>query len=187
MLFHLDDQDLITTLRIESNLDRRKILWSIEKMKNIKFVKKDNDYDILSSQEDTTVSCKDEASEKIPSVDDFFDEVQKGRLRSLQESVNNGFDVNLTNGNGDTPLMIAILHGNRKLIDFLVHKGANVNHVNINGNSALHFALAYDKTGQIGEYLIEKGADDSIKNSNVLTPYEGLDRDNKEILKSKRT
>lgn len=40
--------------------------------------------------------------------------------------------------------------------------------------TALHFALAFDKDGSLGEYLIEHGADDSIENIDGLTPYDGV-------------
>ena len=41
-------------------------------------------------------------------------------------------------------------------------------------HKALHFALAFDKDGSLGEYLIEHGADDSIENIDGLTPYDGV-------------
>ena len=42
------------------------------------------------------------------------------------------------------------------------------------GNTALHFALAYDATGQLAEFLIENGADATLENNCGLTPHEGL-------------
>ena len=44
------------------------------------------------------------------------------------------------------------------------------------GNTALHYAYAY-KFETLGEYLLSKGADDSITNAEGLTCYEGLDQD----------
>ena len=41
-------------------------------------------------------------------------------------------------------------------------------------NTALHYAMAYDPSGELGEYLIEKGADDTLENVFHLTPYDGL-------------
>jgi hypothetical protein len=37
----------------------------------------------------------------------------------------------------------------------------------------LHFAFGYGYT-EAGEYLVKKGADDSIRNKDGLTCYEGL-------------
>lgn len=47
---------------------------------------------------------------------------------------------------------------------------------NLRGNTALHYAYAYKFTS-LAEYLISKGADDSITNHEGLTCYEGLDAD----------
>lgn len=63
---------------------------------------------------------------------------------------------------------------NKRIMEMLVDRGANVNHQNKTGNTALHYAMAYDPEGKIGEYLIEKGADDTIANAHGLTPYDGL-------------
>ena len=41
-------------------------------------------------------------------------------------------------------------------------------------NTALHYAMAYDPSGELGEYLIEKGADDTLENVFHLTPYDGV-------------
>lgn len=49
-----------------------------------------------------------------------------------------------------------------------------MNHQNAQGNSALHFALAFDSEGLLGEYLIEHGADDTLENIEGLTPYDGV-------------
>lgn len=56
----------------------------------------------------------------------------------------------------------------------LLVRGANINHQNAQGNTALHFALAFDTDGVLGEYLIEHGADDTIENIDGLTPYDGV-------------
>lgn len=46
----------------------------------------------------------------------------------------------------------------------LIARGASVNHQNAQGNTALHFAMSFDKEGLIAKYLIQNGADDTIKN-----------------------
>ena len=53
---------------------------------------------------------------------------------------------------------------NKRIVEKLIIRGANVNHQNAQGNTALHFALAFDTQGMIGEFLIEHGADDTIEN-----------------------
>jgi len=56
----------------------------------------------------------------------------------------------------------------------LLLRGANVNHQASNGNTALHFALAFDTEGMLGEYLIEHGADDTLENMEGMTCYDGV-------------
>ena len=64
-----------------------------------------------------------------------------------------------------------------KVAKILLHRGAKVNHTNSNGNSALHFAFAYDTSGEIAQFLIENGADDSLVNVYGLSPYDGIGAD----------
>lgn len=63
------------------------------------------------------------------------------------------------------------------MVELLIQRRANVNHKNAHGNTALHFAMAYDTEGSIGEFLIEKGADDTIENIYGLSPYDGISPD----------
>lgn len=58
------------------------------------------------------------------------------------------------------------------IVEFLVKRGANVNHSNATGNTPLHFAMSYDTSGKMGEYLINNGADDTIENKQGLSPCE---------------
>lgn len=43
----------------------------------------------------------------------------------------------------------------------------------LNGQTGLHYAFAYGFE-ELAKYLLDKGADDSIKNGSGLTCYEGL-------------
>lgn len=58
------------------------------------------------------------------------------------------------------------------VVEFLVQRGADVNHSNATGNTPLHFAMSYDTSGKMGEYLINNGADDTIENKQGLSPCE---------------
>lgn len=75
---------------------------------------------------------------------------------------------------GNTLLLVAAQNSNRKLVEKLVVRGSNVNHQSVAGNTALHFALAFDPDGGMGEYLIEHGADDTLENCDGKTAYDGL-------------
>lgn len=73
----------------------------------------------------------------------------------------------------NTCLHVACQNGNKLMVKNLLRNGANMNVVNARGNTALHFAYAYGYRG-LGDYIISKGADDSIKNVDGLSCYEGL-------------
>ena len=72
-------------------------------------------------------------------------------------------------------LIVAAQNKNRKLVETLITRGANINHQNKEGNTALHFVLEYDPKGTLAEYLIERGADDAIENAIGNTPYDGIE------------
>ena len=51
----------------------------------------------------------------------------------------------------------------------------DINHQNNLGNTPLHYAMAYEPEGSLGEYLIGRGADDMIENNDGLSPYDGIE------------
>jgi ankyrin repeat protein len=110
----------------------------------------------------------------VPSLDTVFSQARNGRVKRVEESLNLGFQIDAEDEKGNTLLLVATQNSNKKLVEMLLLRGANINHQNALGNTALHFALAFDKEGAIGEYLIEHGADDSIENIQGLTPYDGV-------------
>lgn len=60
------------------------------------------------------------------------------RLQSLIEA---GINVNVTNVNNTTPLIIAAITGNIAVVDMLIRAGANINAADNNGDTALTVAL----------------------------------------------
>lgn len=110
----------------------------------------------------------------VPDLDTVFSQARNGRLKRLVESIDAGFGIDEEDDKGNTLLLIACQNVNVKMVEFLVSKRANVNHKNAQGNTPLHFAMAYDADGALGEYLIARGADDTIENTFGLTPYDGL-------------
>ena len=53
------------------------------------------------------------------------------------------FHVNKTDDKGNTLLTVAAQNGRQKVAALLIRKGANPNHQNMQGNTALHFSMAY--------------------------------------------
>ncbi|KAF4135768.1 Ankyrin repeats domain-containing protein [Phytophthora infestans] len=107
-------------------------------------------------------------------VDTVFSQARNGRMKRLVESLDAGFPIDGEDDKGNTLLLLACQNVNQKMVELLVARRANVNHCNAQGNTPLHFAMAYDSEGVLGEYLIAHGADDTIENNSGLTPYDGL-------------
>eukprot|EP01041_Mallomonas_annulata_P003889 gene3889-7762_t len=169
-LMELREEDLMQVLGIEHKLHVRKILVSREKLKP------------LTEQEKRMVAiveheAKADALRKaagIPDLDTVFSQARNGRIKRLEESLNLGFPVDMEDERGHTLLLVAAQNSNKRMVEMLLARGANINHQNTLGNTALHYAMAFDTDGLLGEYLIERGADDTLENADGMTPYDGI-------------
>eukprot|EP01041_Mallomonas_annulata_P000402 gene402-729_t len=70
-----------------------------------------------------------------------------------------------------TPLMFASALGIEEAVAVLIHAGADLNAVDLNGNTALHYAYAYSAVG-IASTLECHGADTRIENGFHLSPLD---------------
>ena len=87
------------------------------------------------------------------------------------------FHINQADDNGNSLILTAAQNGLLSVSKLLTSRGANVNHQNSRGNTALHYALAYNFT-ELAEWLVSAdgaGAEDTIMNQDGLTPYDGLE------------
>ena len=84
--------------------------------------------------------------------------------------------VDTEDEHGNTPLLLAAQQGSKRLLKELMRRGATLDHQNHAGSTALHFLFAY-RHQELGEYMLGKGADNSILNAEGLTCYEGLHKD----------
>lgn len=110
----------------------------------------------------------------VPSLDTVFSQARNGRIKRIEESLNAGFPIDAEDERGNTLLLVACQNSNKRLVEMLLVRGAAINHQNAQGNTALHYAFAFDSEGKIGEYLIERGADDTIDNIEGMTCYDGV-------------
>ena len=173
-LLELREEDLATVLGVEHKLHRRKIMLSREKLKPLS-VKEERDQQRALHEED---AIKAREIAKIPNKDIVFSQVRHGKLMKIEGSLEYGFNIETEDEAGNTILMVAVQNNHRKIVEFLIRRGSNIQHFNKNGNTALHFAFAYDKSGLMGEFLIENGADDTVENFLGLTPYDGIGENN---------
>ena len=76
----------------------------------------------------------------------------------LQKLIASGHSVNMTDDDGETPLMRAAERGNLRAVDALITAGANVNAQDEDGNTALMDAADEGHTAVVLR-LIQAGAD----------------------------
>ena len=93
--------------------------------------------------------------------------ILNGNLELVKCLIANGADVNMTDNVGDTPLSIALNHGEHKIASYLLAncKNINVNIINSEGESCLHAALKcfkkvnFQDTADLVKKLINSGAE----------------------------
>lgn len=78
--------------------------------------------------------------------------------------INDGADVNVTNSNGETPLINAMRFGRLELAILLIAHGADFNATDNGGTSALALA-AGDGYSNMTQLLVEKGANAKYPNA----------------------
>ena len=169
-LLELREEDLIQVLGMEHKLHVRKVILGRDKLKPLSegdVVKK-----ALVLREEAAAAERDGVA--IPSTDVVFSQARNGRLKRLEESLNMGFPVDKEDEKGNTLLSLASQNLNQKLCEILISRNADINHRNAQGNTPLHFAMAYDSEGTLAEYLIQQGADDTIENALGCTAYDGI-------------
>lgn len=83
-----------------------------------------------------------------------------------------GVDVNITNNNNETPLMLAAQRGMIRSIQFLKLKDVDPNLQDVNGYTALHHAVDRHKVNAVREILLFDNVNLDIKANNQLTARE---------------
>ena len=82
--------------------------------------------------------------------------------------IENGAKVNVSDKYGDTPLHYAAYTGDEKTLNLLIDKKADVNAVNISGETPLYEALVNNE--KLTKLLIDKGAKVNVENKEKITP-----------------
>ena len=80
--------------------------------------------------------------EKSPEgIKAMFYAIEKDNLVYAQKVLSMGFDPNLLNDNGYSPLQYASMRGNAQMVELLLRNGANVGMMSKDGESAMELAL----------------------------------------------
>jgi len=105
--------------------------------------------------------------------------MEKKRFYLAKQFIEAGVDVNYRyslsrkDADGMTPLLYAVKWNNFEMTKLLVEKGANINSMMVNGNTALTIAFI-NRNDEISNYLIEHGAKETINNVNQRSQNAGI-------------
>ena len=95
-------------------------------------------------------------------------DVEKSKRNKIAlDLIKKGFDVNLKDKNGQTPLHSAAQEKDKDICEILINAGAKINEKDKWGNTPLSVAITQglDEKGEIINLLLNKGADPLIKNN----------------------
>jgi len=84
--------------------------------------------------------------------------------------IGNDFDVKAADNQGRTGFQLAVIREDWKFITALADKGADINHQDLMGNTALHYAVVGIDPKKTVEYLLSKKASPNIANRRGQTP-----------------
>ena len=100
----------------------------------------------------------------------IFSYARHNRRAELKQLLDEeGVDPEMRDWAGNTILIIACQNGLKNMLKAILQRGGIMDTANDKGNTGLHFASAYGYAETLGEYLISKGADDTIRNHKGLT------------------
>jgi hypothetical protein len=100
---------------------------------------------------------------KFDANEPAFSSARHGHLEALQEALEDGLSPDTADHNGNSFLIIAAQNNQPAIIQYLAEHGANINKQNKLGNTALHYACAFQFT-PVAALLDGFGADDGIPN-----------------------
>ena len=96
----------------------------------------------------------------------LFDMARAGNM-DLVAYIDQGLNVDLTNHEGNTLLMLAAYNGNPELVRALIERGADVNRLNDRHQSPLAGAI-FKKEDEVVSALIDAGADPQVGHPTAL-------------------
>jgi ankyrin repeat protein len=99
--------------------------------------------------------------EQLDFLAGLFDHARNGATGELAAVLDRGVPPNLTNGRGDTLLILAAYHGHEDTVRALLERGADHARVNDNGQTALA-AATFKQSAPIVRVLPEAGADPAL-------------------------
>jgi hypothetical protein len=134
----------------------------------------------VNTQDEEGLAEQREAISKAQVIADEFKKLcslcRHNKFVEVEEMLNHpdwNIPIDHQDENGNTLLHIACQNGSKRLVKLCLRAKADMNVQNLNGQTPLHFCYGYG-FHELGDYLVSKGADDSLRNRDNLTCYEGL-------------
>ncbi|KAF5281784.1 hypothetical protein FQR65_LT14531 [Abscondita terminalis] len=101
--------------------------------------------------------------------DNLCQAVKRGAIFTVKKLLENDFDIDKKNENGETLLMIALESCEVGVADYLITRGASLNLTNNRGYSSLHYAASVGDVVNVRRHL-DSGVDIDIADINGDTP-----------------
>ena len=103
-----------------------------------------------------------------PKVDDLRSNIRQGDYATAKATLSE-FGIDAEDGDGRTALINAVIEEKEDFIDWLFQQGANIDHQDRIGYSALHF-IAQNKQVALAEKFLNWGADPNAADLHGNTP-----------------
>mmetsp|Transcript_36015 Transcript_36015/g.34084 ORF Transcript_36015/g.34084 Transcript_36015/m.34084 type:complete len:294 (-) Transcript_36015:304-1185(-) len=107
-------------------------------------------------------------------LQDIFSFVRHGRSEEIEKLLDRGIPVDVRDERGNTLLIVACQNGNKRIGKNVLRRGANINARNLKGNTPLHYCFHYGFGDTLGQYIIQKGADESARNNMGKPCWDGI-------------
>ena len=108
-------------------------------------------------------TAADVATQPSPKIDsrkgcpsELLEKCVNGTVEEVSRLLDEGVNVNVTDGEGNSPLLIAIMNGSYPISNFLLERGANPNAPNMFGNTPV-LAIIIDKLHHSDADILELG------------------------------
>lgn len=118
-------------------------------------------------------------------LDLFLEEMPSMSVDTLSKKLITILGVNDRNHKGWSPIIVAAYYGKRDLVEFLLQNGANINDRNYRGTTVLMYAKDYaikNNNNEFFKFLIEQGADVSLKDWSNKSLYDYINNEQVEFL-----
>lgn len=118
----------------------------------------------------------------------IFSAIRNGRVSEAQDILVthiSTFDVDTRDSFGNTVLIVAAQNNRKRVTKMCVKAGVPLDAQNKQGNTALHYCYGYGYF-ELGEYLINKGANPDAVNNAGETAFDGLSPEQRRLLRATR-